>query len=62
LQTAEGSFITEMTAAKKMTSFKRGEEENGISFMELEMFTETLQEIQAEMQESYLVCSEGTQQ
>ena len=62
LQTAEGSLITEMTAAKKKTSFKRGEEENGISFLELEMFTESLQEIQAELQESYLVWSGGTQQ
>lgn len=46
-----------MIAAKK-TSFKKVEEENGIPCLELE----TLQEIQAEMQESYLVWSGGTQQ
>lgn len=54
MQTAEGSLITEMTTAKK-TLFKKGEEENSIPFLELEMFSETLQGIQAEMQESYLV-------
>lgn len=44
-----------MTAAKKKTSFKRGDKKNGISFLKLAMFTETLQEIQAQIQESYLV-------
>lgn len=49
-----------MTAAKK-TPFKKGEEENSIPFLELGMFSETLQGIQAEMQESYLVWNGGTQ-
>lgn len=62
MQAVEVSLITEMTAAKKTTSFKRREEEQGISFLELEMFTETMREIQAEMQESCLVWSGGTKQ